>query len=220
MRSTATVRPLRLQLPPVPSVGRPEDDAQQQGNTGPMDRPKLTITDTWHGYAREAAIVIIPDGNEHAGTWHAELRARLLDEATGDRWFDLSYTIGVGQAYFDNVPAEWVRRPELTDLDGLVPPSVLERMRAEQEDPVCPRRCWTESTAGRPHGARSDRSVPPMEANALPAGPATRSGPDPDHQTKQPRRPCEGGSRRGSDAGLTLELASSSHPTPRPPIDQ
>ncbi len=94
-----------------------------------MDRPKLTITDTWHGWDREAAIVTIPDGHEHVGTWHAELRARLLDEATGDWWFDLSYTVGAGQTYLDTFPAGWVRRPELTDLDGIVPPEVLEQMR-------------------------------------------------------------------------------------------
>lgn len=97
-----------------------------------MDRPKLTITETWHGHHRKAAIVTVPDGHERAGTWHAEIRARRLDEVTGDWWFDVSYTVDVGQTFIDTFPAEWVRRPELTDLDGLAPPSVLEQMRQDQ----------------------------------------------------------------------------------------
>ena len=49
-----------------------------------MERPDLTMVDTWHGFDREACVVTIPDGHEYAGTWSGELGARLLDEATGD----------------------------------------------------------------------------------------------------------------------------------------
>lgn len=63
-----------------------------------------------------------------AGTWHAEIRARLVDGA-GDWFFEVGYNTGVGENRIDTFPAEWVRRP---DLDGLVPPTVLERIRSEQ----------------------------------------------------------------------------------------
>jgi hypothetical protein len=33
-----------------------------------MDSPRLTITEIWHGYDRDAVIVTVRDGHEHAGT--------------------------------------------------------------------------------------------------------------------------------------------------------
>lgn len=96
-----------------------------------MDRPQLTMTDTWHGRAREAAILTIPEGEERAGTWHGEIRARLLDEASGDWWFEVGYNVGAGMNFIGTFPASWVRRPELDDMAGIVPRDVLERMERE-----------------------------------------------------------------------------------------
>jgi hypothetical protein len=90
----------------------------------------MRTTDVYPVEAREDAIVDVPVPYAHAGSWHAEIRARLVDEETQDWFFEVGYSTGTGENRIDTLPAEWVRRPELTDLDGVVPPDVLERMRA------------------------------------------------------------------------------------------
>jgi hypothetical protein len=90
----------------------------------------MRMTDVYPVHAREDALLEIPTPFARAGTWHAEIRARLLDEDAQDWYFEVGYNTGVGENRIDTFPAEWVRRPELTDLDGVVPPEVLERMRA------------------------------------------------------------------------------------------
>lgn len=97
-------------------------------HTGPM-----RMIDVYPVHAREDTLLEIPVPFIRAGTWHAELRARLVDDA-GDWFFEVGYSTGTGENRIDTFPAEWVRRPELTDLDGLVPPSVLERIRGHQEE--------------------------------------------------------------------------------------
>jgi hypothetical protein len=78
---------------------------------------------------RESVIVTIPDGEEHAGTWHGEIRARLLDQDMQDWFFEIGYNTGVGENRIGTFPVEWVRRPELTDFDGIIPPDVLSKMK-------------------------------------------------------------------------------------------
>lgn len=75
-------------------------------------------------------MLTIPEGEEHAGTWHGEIRARLLDEATGDWWFELGYNVGIGENFIGTFPAAWVRRPELDDMAGIVPAEYLEGMKS------------------------------------------------------------------------------------------
>jgi hypothetical protein len=96
-----------------------------------MDRPTLTMVDTFHGHAREACVVTIPDGRDHAGTWHGVIRARLVDEASGDWWFELGYSTGVSEHRIGKFPVEWVRRMDLDDFDGIVPKRHLRAV----EDP-------------------------------------------------------------------------------------
>jgi hypothetical protein len=79
----------------------------------------MRMTDVYPVHARPEAIVDIPVPYVHAGSWHAEIRARLVDD-DGDWWFEIGYNTGVGENRIDTFPAEWIRRPELTDLDGIV----------------------------------------------------------------------------------------------------
>lgn len=92
--------------------------------TGPM-----RMTDVYPIANREDAILDIPIPFARAGTWHAELRARLLDAETGDWYFEVGYNTGTAENRIGTFPAQWVRRPELTDLDGIVPSDVLAQMR-------------------------------------------------------------------------------------------
>ena len=92
----------------------------------------MHTTDVYPVANREDAIVDIPIPFARAGTWHAEIRARLLDAETGDWYFEVGYNTGIAENRIGNFPAEWVRRPELTDLDGLVPDNVLARMREQK----------------------------------------------------------------------------------------
>lgn len=98
-----------------------------------MDRPALTMVDTFHGHAREACVVTVPtdSGHDHPGTWSAEIRARLLDEATGEWWFELTYTTGVSENRIGTFPVEWVRRMDLDDFDGIVPKRHLRPVRQQ-----------------------------------------------------------------------------------------
>lgn len=88
------------------------------------------MTDVYPAASREDAILIIPVPFVRAGTWHAEMRARLVDD-DGDWYFELGYNTGIGDNRIGTFPASWVRRPELTDLDGIVPANVLATMREE-----------------------------------------------------------------------------------------
>jgi hypothetical protein len=89
------------------------------------------VIDAYFGYDREDAIVDIPVPFTYAGRWHAEIRARVVDDETQDWFFELGYNTGVGENRIDTFPVEWVHRPELTDLDGVVPPHALARIRDE-----------------------------------------------------------------------------------------
>jgi hypothetical protein len=93
----------------------------------------MRMIDVYPVPAREAALLEIPIPLTHAGTWHAEIRARFVDEETQDWFLEVGYNTCTGENRIDTFPAEWVRRPELTDLDGVVPPTVVARIRAEQE---------------------------------------------------------------------------------------
>jgi hypothetical protein len=88
-----------------------------------------TVVDTYFGFDREEAVVEIPVPFAYAGRWHAEIRARLVDDKTQDWFFEVGYNIGAGENRIDIFPVDWVRRPGLTDVDGIVPPEVLARMR-------------------------------------------------------------------------------------------
>lgn len=88
------------------------------------------MTDVYPPATREDAIVDIPVPFARAGTWHAEIRARLVDD-DGDWYFEVGYNTGIAENRIGNFPAEWVRRPELTDLDGIVPDDMLARMREQ-----------------------------------------------------------------------------------------
>lgn len=90
--------------------------------------------DVYYGYDREDAVLEIPTPFAGAGTWHAEIRARLLDDETNDWFFELGYNTGVGENRIGTFPVEWVRRAEITDLDGIVPPDVLARTLAQSPD--------------------------------------------------------------------------------------
>jgi hypothetical protein len=96
-----------------------------------MNRPALTMVDTFHGHAREACVVTVPNNSrhDHPGTWSAEIRARLLDEATGDWWLELTYTTGISENRIGTFPVEWVRRMDLDDFDGFVPKRHLRPVR-------------------------------------------------------------------------------------------
>ncbi|WP_457189776.1 hypothetical protein [Nocardioides sp. P5_E3] len=49
----------------------------------------------------------------------------------------VGYSTGIAENRIGTFPAVWARRPELTDLDGIVPPAELEHMRREpRRDPV------------------------------------------------------------------------------------
>jgi hypothetical protein len=98
----------------------------------------MRITDVYPAASREDAILEIPTPFARAGTWHAEIRARLVDD-DGDWYFEVGYSTGVAENRIGTFPAEWVRRPELSDLDGLVPPDVAAQMRAEAEIIQLPR---------------------------------------------------------------------------------
>ena len=97
------------------------------------------MTDVYPPASREDAMLEIPIPFARAGTWHAEIRARLVDD-NGDWYFELGYNTGIAEMGIDTFPAVWVRRPELTDLDGIVPPDVLVIMRSEAEVSELPKR--------------------------------------------------------------------------------
>lgn len=94
-------------------------------------RPDFRIIDIYPPPDREPIIVSIPDGERHAGSWHGEIRARLLDEETQNWFFELGYNTGIGENRIGTFPVEFVRRPDLTDFDGIIPPEVLARMQAD-----------------------------------------------------------------------------------------
>lgn len=87
-------------------------------------------TDVYLGYQREEVILDIPIPYARAGTWHGEIRSRQLDDESGDWFFEIGYR-SHGQNRIGTFPVQWIRRPELTDYDGIVPPEVLEQMRRE-----------------------------------------------------------------------------------------
>lgn len=86
------------------------------------------MTDVYPPSHREDAILEVPVPLLWAGTWHAEIRARLVDE-DGNWHFELRYNTGIAENRVGTFPAAWVRRPELTDVDGIVPPVMLAMMR-------------------------------------------------------------------------------------------
>ena len=90
------------------------------------------MTDVYPTANREDAILTIPVPFVLAGTWHAEIRARLVDDV-GDWYFELGYNTGIAQNRIGTFRAEWVRRPELTDLDGIIARDVLAHMSAQPE---------------------------------------------------------------------------------------
>jgi hypothetical protein len=75
----------------------------------------------------EACVVTIPDGHEHAGAWSGELRARPLDKATGDWWFQIDYSAAISETRIGTFPVAWVRRIDLHDFDGIVPKRIFGR---------------------------------------------------------------------------------------------
>jgi hypothetical protein len=97
--------------------------------TGLMAR---TTTDVYHGYDRQDVLIDIPIPYANAGTWHGEIRARILDDESGDWFFSVDWRGPDRETRIDTFPVEWCRRPELDDLAGIVPPAHLERMRREE----------------------------------------------------------------------------------------
>lgn len=95
--------------------------------TGAMTR---RMTDVYSPATREDAVVSIPVPFVLAGSWHAEVRGRLVDDQ-GEWFFEVGYNTGVAENRIGTFPAAWVRRPELTDLDGIVPVDVLAEMRRQ-----------------------------------------------------------------------------------------
>lgn len=62
------------------------------------------ITDVYPPATRESAILEVPVPFRFAGTWHAELRARFLDD-DGDWYFELGYNTGIGENRIGTFPA-------------------------------------------------------------------------------------------------------------------
>ena len=86
------------------------------------------MTDVYPPSSREDAILEVPVPFRRAGTWHGEIRARLVDD-DGEWFFELRFNTGIAENRVGTFPAAWVRRPELTDMDGIVPPDTLAMMR-------------------------------------------------------------------------------------------
>ena len=93
----------------------------------------MRMTDVYPPANREDAILKIPVPFLRAGTWHGEIRARLVDD-DGDWYFELRYNIGIAENRIGTFPAAWVRRPDLSDMDGIVPADVLALMRDAASD--------------------------------------------------------------------------------------
>ncbi|GAA5122324.1 hypothetical protein GCM10023339_40540 [Alloalcanivorax gelatiniphagus] len=102
-------------------------------HTDPMPRH---IMDVYLGWDRQEVIVDIPIPFTRAGTWHGEIRARLVDDATQDWYFEIGYNTGISGNRIETFPVEWTRRPELDDYVGTVPPELLERTRINAADEV------------------------------------------------------------------------------------
>lgn len=90
------------------------------------------MTDVYPPSNREDAILEVPVPFLWAGTWHGEIRARFVDD--GDWYFELRYNTGIAENRVGTFPTAWVRRPELTDIDGIVPPDVFAMMREAASD--------------------------------------------------------------------------------------
>jgi hypothetical protein len=56
--------------------------------------------------------------------WRAEDWARVVDD-NGDWLCEVGHNVGADENQIDTTPVEWVRQPELTDLDGSSPSDVL-----------------------------------------------------------------------------------------------
>lgn len=91
----------------------------------------LTLVDVYHGYDKPDVIIDIPPPLADAGSWHGEIRSRLVDEA-GDWWFQCDWRGPDRLGRITTFPVTWCRRPELDDFAGIIPPAHLDRMRAEQ----------------------------------------------------------------------------------------
>ena len=94
---------------------------------------QMRMNDVYPPSSREDAILEVPVPFRWAGTWHGEIRARLVDE-DGDWFFELRFNTGIAENRVGTFPAAWVRRPELTDTDGIVPPDTLAMMREAGSD--------------------------------------------------------------------------------------
>jgi hypothetical protein len=93
----------------------------------------MRMTDVYPPSNREDAILEVPVPFLWAGTWHGEIRARLVDD-DGDWYFELRFNTGIAENRGGTFPAACVRRPELTDMDGIVPPVMLAMMREGAPD--------------------------------------------------------------------------------------
>jgi hypothetical protein len=94
----------------------------------------LKTVDTYHGYDRQDVLIDIPTPLVDAGTWHGEIRARQLDDETGDWWFQVTWRGDDRETRIGTFPVEWCRRPELNDFAGIIPSAHLDRMRREEAD--------------------------------------------------------------------------------------
>lgn len=92
----------------------------------------LTLVDVYHGYDRPDVIIDIPPPLTNAGSWHGEIRSRLVNEETGDWYFSCQWRDHNREQHITTFPVTWCRRPALDDYAGIIPPAHLDRMRAEE----------------------------------------------------------------------------------------
>lgn len=78
------------------------------------------MTDVYPPAVREDAVLDIPVPFARAGTWHAEVRARLVDD-DGAWYLEVTYNTGVAENRIGTFPAGWVRRPSLADMRAWFP---------------------------------------------------------------------------------------------------
>src|SRR5690348_16901245 len=71
---------------------------------------QMRMTDVYPPSNREDAVVEVPVPFLWAGTWHGEIRARLVDDDS-DWYFELRFNTGIAENRIGTFPAAWVRRP-------------------------------------------------------------------------------------------------------------
>lgn len=67
----------------------------------------LTSINTWHSYDRPDVIIDIPPPLADAGSWHGEIHARLVDEQTGDWYFQVQWRDHAREQLITKFPVAW-----------------------------------------------------------------------------------------------------------------